>query len=414
MKCYIADTLIGIFAFDESVNVLNFIDFNDNNQRTIEFYGSLEKGIILEEYKDLIMELKSSGFKEFIFDNKTLQMITSEKLGVYTELERLSLDFKNFRFNLETQVKKVGINISRNEIIAKYKEVNAELVKKKVSIAGGKNDIGIIQIIETLDILKKSISLFASRLKEWYGLHFPELTDKLIDDNIILAKFVSILGHRKNFTIENIKNNFLFNEKRIERLSKQASESMGADIELPIIQGYANQILSLDSYREELELVLEDLMEKIAPNIKAIVGDLIGAKLIAKAGGLKKLAYMPASRIQLLGAEKALYRFLKSSEQKLPKHGLPKHGLIFQWNQIRGSKPFHRGKIARLIASKIGIASKIDHFPGKFIGDSLSSEIESKIKKIELKYPNPKPLVKTQPIKEKKSGKNQKKRRSRR
>ncbi|MHA1491898.1 MAG: C/D box methylation guide ribonucleoprotein complex aNOP56 subunit [Promethearchaeota archaeon] len=395
MKCYVADTLIGIFAFDESGNVLNFIDFNGKNQKIIEFYESLEKGIILEEYNDLIMELKSSGFKEFIFDNKTLQMITSEKLGVYTELERLSLEFKNFRFNLETQVKKVGINISRNEIIAKYKEVNAELVKKKVSIAGGKNDLVIIQIIETLDILKKSISLFSSRLKEWYGLHFPELTDKLIEDNIILAKFISILGHRKNFTIENIKNNFFFNEKRIEILSKQASESMGADIELTIIQGYANQILSLNSYREELELFLEDLMEKVAPNIKAIVGDLIGAKLIAKAGGLKKLAYMPASRIQLLGAEKALYRFLKTGEKR------PKHGLIFQWNQIRGSKPFHRGKIARLIAGKVGLASKIDHFSGKFIGDSLSSEIESKIRKIELKYPNPKPLVKTQPTKKK-------------
>ncbi|MHA1661521.1 MAG: C/D box methylation guide ribonucleoprotein complex aNOP56 subunit [Promethearchaeota archaeon] len=403
MKCYVADTLIGIFAFDESGNVLNFIDFNGKNQKIIEFYESLEKGIILEEYNDLIMELKSSGFKEFIFDNKTLQMITSEKLGVYTELERLSLEFKNFRFNLETQVKKVGINISRNEIIAKYKEVNAELVKKKVSIAGGKNDLVIIQIIETLDILKKSISLFSSRLKEWYGLHFPELTDKLIEDNIILAKFISILGHRKNFTIENIKNNFFFNEKRIEILSKQASESMGADIELTIIQGYANQILSLNSYREELELFLEDLMEKVAPNIKAIVGDLIGAKLIAKAGGLKKLAYMPASRIQLLGAEKALYRFLKTGEKR------PKHGLIFQWNQIRGSKPFHRGKIARLIAGKVGLASKIDHFSGKFIGDSLSSEIESKIRKIELKYPNPKPLVKTQPTKKKKIRKESKK-----
>lgn len=158
---------------------------------------------------------------------------------------------------------------------------------------------------------------------------------------------------------------------------------MGANIELSIVQGYANQTLSLDSYRGELEKYLDDLMEKTAPNLRAIVSSLIGAKLIAKAGGLKKLAYMPASRIQLLGAEKALYRFLKTGEKR------PKHGLIFQWRQVRSGKYYLRGKFARLIAGKAGIASKIDYFNGEFIGDVLAKEIEEKIKEIEVKYPKP-------------------------
>ena len=141
-------------------------------------------------------------------------------------------------------------------------------------------------------------------------------------------------------------------------LIKQASESMGANFDLKNVNGFAKQIINLDSYRQELEDKLEELMEVTAPNLHAIIGSLVGAKLITKAGSLKKLAYMPASRVQLLGAETALYRFLKTGK------GIPKHGLIFQWNQIRGSKPWIRGKISRVVSGKIGLAAKIDHFKG--------------------------------------------------
>jgi len=204
-----------------------------------------------------------------------------------------------------------------------------------------------------------------------------------------VAYLVSILGERKNYTVENINKNFEVGENLVKRLVIKASESMGANFELKLVQDYANQILSLDSYRNELETYLDDLMDKSAPNLNAIVGNLIGAKLIAKAGSLKKLAYMPASRIQLLGAEKALYRFLRSGEKR------PKHGLIFQWRQIRSSKPWIRGKISRVIAGKVGIASKVDYFGGDFIGDVLAKQIEEKIKEIKVKYPKP-PKKKTE------------------
>jgi len=285
------DTLIGIFAFDDTGNILNFRDFDDDNERIISFYETLEfEDNISKEYEELLLELKNSGFNEFIFDNKKLEQISSQKLGYKTNLESLSLEFKNFRLNLEQQLQKIGLNKTENEISAKYKRISEELIKKKVSQAGGQLDGIIIQTIETLEILKKSISLFSSRIREWYGLHFPELTDKVIEDNIILARLISILGYRNNYTIENIEKNFEFKEYRVNWLINQASKSMGADINLRIIQDYAKQILSLDSYKEELEEYLEDLMNNSAPNLQAIVGSLIGAKLIAKAGGLKKLA----------------------------------------------------------------------------------------------------------------------------
>ena len=396
MKSYIADTLIGIFAFDETGNILNFIDFDDDYEKIIEFYEALDNDLILKVFEVFLLEMKNSGFDEFIFDNKKLESLTAEKLGYNTNLKRNSVELKNFRLNLENNLKKIGINKTNKEILSQYKEISIELTRKKVSEASGHSENIISQVITILDVIKKSISLFSSHLREWYGLHFPELTDKIIEDNITLARLVSFLGSRENFTIENLKSNYNISEKKIDLLEQYALESMGADIDLSIIQSYADQIISLDTYRQELEDYLEDLMKKSAPNINALIGSLIGAKLLAKAGGLQKLAYMPASRIQLLGAEKALYRFLKTGEKR------PKHGLIFQWNQIRSAKPFHRGNIARIVAGKIGIAAKVDFFSGEFIGDALLKEIEEKIKEIEEKYPNP--PKKTLPAKNKKKG----------
>jgi len=400
MKCFIIDTLIGIYTIDDSGNFLNFIDFLDDIQRVMSFYDSLDNNLIVKEYSDFINELRNSGFDEFVFDNKKLQILTSKEFGFNTSFERHSLEFKNFRFNLEDQLKRLGIHKTRKEILSIFKKVEVQLIKKRISQAGARGDVEIIQIIETLEILKKSISLFSSRLREWYGLHFPELTDKLIEDNVIIAKMVSILGSRDNFTYDKITQNFSFKEGRIKMLQKLASQSMGADINLNIVKNYANQILSLDEFRQELEEYLDSLMEQVAPNLNALVGGLVGAKLIAKAGSLKDLAYMPASRIQLLGAEKALYRFLKTGEKR------PKHGLIFQWNLIRGSKAYNRGKISRVVSGKIGIATKVDFFKGEFIGDTLAREIEEKIKEIEKKYPKP-PIKKSEPKTKIKSNKKQ-------
>ncbi len=392
MKSYIADTLIGIFALDESGNILNFIDFDDNYENLVEFYNALDNNVIQKIFEDFLLDLKNAGFDELIFDNMKIESLISEKLGYKTIFESKSLELKTFRLSLENQLKKVGINKTSEEILSQYKVISEKLTRKKVSDASGHSDNIITQIITVLDVIKKSISLFSSHLREWYGLHFPELTDKIIEDNIILANLITNLGSRENFTFENIKNNVAIKDRKIKALEKYALESMGASFDLTMIQNYAVQIISLDNYRSDLENYLEDILENFAPNINSLIGSLIGAKLIAKAGSLQKLAYMPASRIQLLGAEKALYRFLKTGEKR------PKHGLIFQWNHIRSAKPWIRGKIARVVAGKIGVAAKIDYFNGEFLGDKLLKGIEEKIKEIESKYPNPPkkaPIVKS-------------------
>ena len=240
MKSYIADTLIGIFAFDEAGDIVNFIDFDDDYGKIIEFYNTLDKNVIQKIFEDFLLELKNSGFNEFLFDNKKLESLSSEKLGYETVFKRNSVELRTFRLNLEDNLKKIGINKTSEEILSQYKKVSNELTRRKISQASGHSDHLITQTITILDVIKKSISLFSSHLREWYGLHFPELTDKIIEDNIILARLVSILGSRENFTIENLKMNFVFNESKIKILEQYALESMGANIDLSIIQNYAD------------------------------------------------------------------------------------------------------------------------------------------------------------------------------
>ncbi len=383
MKCNVIDTLLGVLISEENGNIINFLNFNDNDQKIAEFFSNLENDVISQDYFTALTDLKNSGFDEFVFDNKTLEKLTYQKLGYKTLIASNATEFKIFRVNIQDKLKALGVIKTDAQILEKYKKVNEERIKKGVSKAGERYDTTIIQIIETLDIIKKSINLFSDRLREWYGLHFPELTDKIVEDNILISKLVSKLGNRNNYTLEKLKDQFNFNENRIKLLVEKASSSMGAEIDLNIVQDYANQILSLDATVQRFEDYLEVLMERVAPNLKSIIGALIGAKLIAKAGGLKKLAFMPASRIQILGAEKALYRYLKSGEK------MPKHGLIFQWKQIRSSPPWIRGKISRIISGKIGILTKVDLFGGEFIGDAVEKEIENKIKELIAKHPKP-------------------------
>ncbi|TXT67029.1 MAG: putative NOP5 family protein [Promethearchaeota archaeon] len=383
MKSFIIDTLIGLYALDEMGNLLNFRNFEGQEEKIIEFYSKIEENELVIEYTNLLRELTNSGFHTFVFDNEELSSLTSDLLQFKTEFEPRSLEFQNFRFNLHYKLKEIGFSFTQEELSGKYKSISEELIKKKIKQAGEKLDVQIIQTIETLEFIKPTISKFSNKIKEWYGIHFPELVDQFIEDDIMLAELIYKIGNRKNYKRDIMELEFNMSENQITKILELASESMGAEVDLEIVRKFASQIISLDEYRITLEEHLESLMQKTAPNIQAIVGSLVGAKLIAEAGGLRKLAFMPSSRIQLLGAETALYRYLKTGEK------LPKHGIIFQWQQIRGNPSWIRGNIARLIAGKLGIAAKLDYFSGDYLGDQYAQEIQEKIEEIKKKYPNP-------------------------
>jgi nucleolar protein 56 len=203
------------------------------------------------------------------------------------------------------------------------------------------------------------------------------------------------LGERENFTAKALEKEDI-PQGKAEAIVQMAETSMGADVspkDLTQIQALGKDVLSLYNLRKSMENYLDKTMEEVARNIRALVGSLLGARLIAIAGSLRNLAMRPASTIQVLGAEKALFRSLKTGARP------PKHGLIFQAALLHDAKRWQRGKIARALAGKLSIAARADAFGGNFIGDRLNKDLDRRITEIKEKYKEP-PAPKERPMPE--------------
>ena len=168
-------------------------------------------------------------------------------------------------------------------------------------------------------------------------------------------------------------------------LSLVREKSRGGDIteeNLLMVQSLAKNILELFDMRKNLEEQIDIQMKEIAPNITAVLGTTVGARILAKAGSLRKLSSMPASTIQVLGAEKALFRALKTGSNP------PKHGLLFQHSVVHAAPRWQRGKIARAIAAKAAIAARVDVHGGG-LNNTLLDKLNIRVKEIEEKYEKP-------------------------
>lgn len=228
------------------------------------------------------------------------------------------------------------------------------LSRHKLKFSPDKVDTMVVQAISLLDDLDKELNTYAMRVKEWYGWHFPEMA-KIINDNVAYARVILHMGLRTNASKADLAEVL---PEEIEAAVKAAAEvSMGTEIaseDLENIQALAQQVVDFSEYRSQLSNYLTARMAAIAPNLTALVGELVGARLIAHAGSLMNLAKNPASTIQILGAEKALFRALKT------KHATPKYGLIFHASLVGQASGKNKGKIARMLAGKAAISLRVD------------------------------------------------------
>ncbi|GAA5841860.1 hypothetical protein JCM9279_003134 [Rhodotorula babjevae] len=228
------------------------------------------------------------------------------------------------------------------------------LSRYKLKFSPDKVDTMIVQAIALLDDLDKEINIYGMRVKEWYGWHFPEM-GKIITENITYAKVVKAMGFRTNYNTTDFSS--VLPEELEEALKSAAAVSMGTEIsdsDLDHIHLLADQVISITQYRTELYEYLRNRMAAIAPNLTALVGELVGARLIAHAGSLVSLAKQPASTVQILGAEKALFRALKT------KHDTPKYGLIFHASLVGQAPQKLKGKMARMVATKASLSIRLD------------------------------------------------------
>ena len=228
------------------------------------------------------------------------------------------------------------------------------LSRHKLKFSPDKVDTMIVQAISLLDDLDKELNTYAMRVKEWYGWHFPEM-GRIVNDNFLYARTILRMGMRTSAAKADFEDIL---PEDMEIAVKAAAEiSMGTEItaeDLENIQALAEQVVGFTEYRSQLSNYLSARMEAIAPNLTRLVGDLVGARLIAHAGSLMNLARSPASTIQILGAEKALFRALKT------KHDTPKYGLIYHASLIGQATGKNKGKMARMLATKAALGLRVD------------------------------------------------------
>lgn len=254
------------------------------------------------------------------------------------------------------------------------------LSRHKLKFSPDKVDTMIIQAIVLLDDLDKELNIYVMRIKEWYGWHFPEMS-RIISDNMAYVRAIKAMGFRTMADKTDFSE--ILPEDIEMSLKAVAKVSMGTEItndDLENINLLADQILSLSDYRIQLSEYLHNRMQAIAPNLTALVGELVGARLIAHAGSLLNLAKQPASTIQILGAEKALFRALKT------KHDTPKYGLIYHASLIGQASAKNKGKIARVLATKAAISLRVDAMGEKdmaTIGIESKSKVEARLRMLE-------------------------------
>ncbi len=346
-----------------------------------EIIHKLEEGRLPEELHGFIRENASGA--TIVVEDEDLARDIAAKLGMEVQVRGAHPVFRGFRASL-LEVVKEQLGLEKTEYYTRLRAVALALARKKVRKAAEKRDLFIAQAINALDDINKTINLFASRVREWYSLHFPELND-IVEDHEDYLKIVTYVGARDNMDEEKLREIGL-DEETIRRILSAAKESMGADItdfDVEAIRQVSRIGLQLYEARRNLEKYIDEAMLEVAPNVRGLVGPLLGARLIALAGGIKKLAMLPASTIQVLGAEKALFRFLRYGSRP------PKHGVIFQYPAIYRSPKWQRGKIARALAAKLAIAARIDAFSGEYKADVLKEELEKRIEEIKKIYAKP-------------------------
>ena len=371
MEFYITQCIAGFIAFNQDFEIVKMKLFEENE--IVENLIRIEENEILDEEIELINELELNSDDKVIIET-TKRRSQFKSLENYENLivETPNNGGEYLRENLEDILIKIGFlseNEDYRELIQHYEELAINQIKK----SSQEEDKLLIQAINSVDDIDESISKLVERIRDWYTIYFPEMDT--ISNNETYTKLIALSENREDI-IENFKDQF----------NEDIEYSSGADIEeadLLMLKSFAESIYSLQKSRKELEVYIDSKMEAIAPNLRDLLGATLGAKLIAHIGSIKRLATYPASVIQIMGAEKAIFRHLKTGERP------PKHGLIFQHPSVRGAKWWNRGKIARNLALKITLAVRKDVFSGEY-DPSIAEDYLKKVEQIEKENPFPK------------------------
>lgn len=374
---------LGIAILDNENSVVYFKKFENPHKSHLKLkdndYSDLEECLGFFSEKPLVIATNYPTAMSFLSSaSENVERISTLDEKAF-QIDKLNLYLSSLEIARDSKAQK--------GLISELRNFSLEWSSLKIQEASQQLDLHISQSINGLDEIDKILNTVGTRMREWYGLHFPEL-DNLLQNIVTFAQIVSQAGRRDNITKEFL-STLDIPDNRIEIIIQTSSRSKGGKItdeNLTILQSLAAQVISLNHIRKTLEQHVESAMEEVAPNLRELLTASVGARLIAKAGSLKRLASLSSSTIQILGAEKALFRTLKTGANP------PKHGLLFQHPVIHSAPKWQRGKLARAISAKAAIAARVDLFNHNTETTSLlMTKLNNRIVEIQEKYKEPSP-----------------------
>lgn len=369
-KIYLVETLIGMFGVTDDNRIVEVTLYPKDPWKISTAINRQSSGELSKELGEAIGKLAQRGFDTFVFTNKDIAETVRKKHGFEVDIVERSGADDFIRENLESLGIEYGLFDDVSQFYALSQEIMTLNARRAVQKAQSERSVIVTQTTQLLNELDKTLNILSNKLIEWYGVHFPELSHQ-IDGHITYAQIVLKFGDRTNIESEGLKELGL--ERSTKRIQASAQSSMGAILspeDIEQIKQLAGHLLSLYEYRPEVESYLASTATDVAPNLSVVAGPVLAAKLIEKAGNLKKLAMMPSSTVQLLGAEKALFRSKKTRARP------PKHGLIFQHPFVHSKPKKQRGRSARTLASKLVLAARADFFTGNPIGAELKRQLD--------------------------------------
>ncbi|CAG8523379.1 4891_t:CDS:2, partial [Acaulospora morrowiae] len=366
--------------FGKIVKLKSFVPFK-GSVHALENANDISEGVVNEHLKSFLdLNLPKPGKKSKVVlgvIDKNLAGAIKSELGHDCETSEIVLELVR---GIRLHADKLLNQVKEGEIIRSQLGLGHSYSRAKVKFNVNRADNMIIQAITLLDQLDKDINTFAMRVREWYSWHFPELV-KIINDNhqySVLAKFIQ---NKSKLTEDRLDDliEITGDESKAKQIIDAARSSMGTDIsalDMINIEHFADRVINLANYRKQLHEYLLSKMSNVAPNLSALIGEIVGARLISHAGSLTNLSKCPASTVQILGAEKALFRALKT------KSNTPKYGLIYHSSFIGRAGTKNKGRISRFLANKCTIASRIDCFtekPTSKFGEAFKTQVEERL-----------------------------------
>ena len=367
MKAKIIETLIGEFAFDEDDSLIDENLYPKDPEQIASSLRAIRNGELTVGLRELVNRLKDSGVDTVsIVNTKILEKVSSE---LYVNVETLNPEEAPKMDITEIAVEN-GYVDSKEGFGELSHLINSKVAEWDVHEALSERETLLIPVVQLLGDLDTTLNSLSGRMREWYGVHFPEL-GRRVKEHEDYARIILRFGARQNIEVKTLQE-MSFKKRDAENIVSAANDSIGADIDeddVEELRSYTQRLVELFQERSSLTDYISRLTEEVAPNIAYLAGPVLGAKLIQKAGSLRRMAMMPSSTIQVLGAERAMFRTLKTRAKP------PKHGLLFQHPYVHNAPRDKRGSRARSLAAKIAIAARADVFSGEFIAEDLKNQL---------------------------------------